>query len=136
MRGRSQNGSFEDGERKWGMADPKASIEQQLIEGDRQRMIHEAIEALPENQRAAIFSRLSPEQRQEARGLFREWQGLRPAQRQRIMQAFRRMRDMPSGERRQFLQGPQEQDILRGLGHLLPPANRPRSTVPKRQVLG
>jgi RNA polymerase sigma-70 factor, ECF subfamily len=48
-------GSSEDGDRQWDVPDPKASVEQQLIETDRQRMIHEAIDALPENQRAAVI---------------------------------------------------------------------------------
>jgi len=52
---RSENGSAEDGGRPWDMADPKASIEQQMMETDRQRMIHGAIAALPENQRAAVI---------------------------------------------------------------------------------
>ena len=82
-------------------------------------------------EREAIFSRLSPAQRQEARGIFREWRELRPIERQRIMRAFRYMRDIPPGERQRFLDSarvqqrfsPQEQNILRGLGRLLPPAN-------------
>jgi len=55
MQWHSENGSSEDGDRQWDLADPKASVEQQMIETDRQRMIHEAIEALPENQRAAVI---------------------------------------------------------------------------------
>ncbi|HVA00290.1 MAG TPA: sigma-70 family RNA polymerase sigma factor [Terriglobia bacterium] len=50
-----ENGSSEDGDRQWDVPDPKASVEQHMIETDRQRMIHEAIEALPENQRAAVI---------------------------------------------------------------------------------
>lgn len=49
------NGSNEDGETSFEFVDPKASVEQQLIETDRGRMIREAIEALPENQRAAVI---------------------------------------------------------------------------------
>ncbi len=49
------NGSSEDGETSFEFVDPKASVEQQLIETDRGRMIREAIEALPENQRAAVI---------------------------------------------------------------------------------
>ncbi len=55
-RGRQEgNGSAEDGETPFEYVDPKASVEQQMIETDRGRMIREAIEALPENQRAAII---------------------------------------------------------------------------------
>lgn len=58
--GRSQqrqdgNGASEDGETAFEFVDPKVSVEQQLIETDRGRMIREAIEALPENQRAAVI---------------------------------------------------------------------------------
>jgi RNA polymerase sigma-70 factor, ECF subfamily len=49
------NGSGEDGEGSFEFIDPKASVEKQLIETDRGRMIREAIEALPENQRAAVI---------------------------------------------------------------------------------
>jgi RNA polymerase sigma-70 factor, ECF subfamily len=51
----SENGSSEEGDRHWELADPKASIEQQMIVTDRQRLIYEAIAALPENQRAAVI---------------------------------------------------------------------------------
>jgi RNA polymerase sigma-70 factor, ECF subfamily len=50
-----ENGSSEDGDRHWDLADPKASVEQQMIETDRLRMIRKAIEALPESQRAAVI---------------------------------------------------------------------------------
>jgi RNA polymerase sigma-70 factor, ECF subfamily len=50
-----ENGSAGDGEAPFEFVDPKASVEQQLIETDRGRMIREAIEALPENQRAAVI---------------------------------------------------------------------------------
>jgi RNA polymerase sigma-70 factor (ECF subfamily) len=49
------NGSSEDGESAFEFVDPGASVEQQLIETDRGRMIREAIESLPENQRAAVI---------------------------------------------------------------------------------
>ncbi|MGA8184814.1 MAG: sigma-70 family RNA polymerase sigma factor [Terriglobia bacterium] len=49
------HGSNEDGERSFEFVDPRASVEQQLIETDRGRMIRETIEALPENQRAAVI---------------------------------------------------------------------------------
>ncbi len=45
----------EDGETPIEFVDPKASVEQELIETDRSRMIREAIETLPENQRAAVI---------------------------------------------------------------------------------
>jgi RNA polymerase sigma-70 factor, ECF subfamily len=57
-RGRQQqdvNDSGEDGESSFEFVDSKASVEQQLIETDRGRMIREAIQALPENQRAAVI---------------------------------------------------------------------------------
>lgn len=47
-------GRAEDGETPLEFVDPKASVEQEMIETDRGRMIREAIEALPENQRAAV----------------------------------------------------------------------------------
>ena len=49
------NGSREDGEAAFEFVDPKASVEQQLIETDRGKMIREAIESLPENQRTAVI---------------------------------------------------------------------------------
>ena len=49
------NGSTEDGETSFEFVDPRTSAEQQMIETDRGRMIREAIEALPENQRAAVI---------------------------------------------------------------------------------
>ena len=49
------NGCGEDGEGSFEFVDPKASVEQQLIETDRGKMVREAIEALPENQRAAVI---------------------------------------------------------------------------------
>jgi len=49
------NGSGEDGEAPFEFVDPRVSVEQQLIESDRSRMIREAIMALPENQRAAVI---------------------------------------------------------------------------------
>lgn len=49
------NGNAEDGESSFEFVDPKASVEQQLIETDRGRMIREAIESLPDNQRAAVI---------------------------------------------------------------------------------
>ena len=49
------NGSGDDGEAPFEFVDPRISVEQQLIETDRSRMIREAIEALPENQRAAVI---------------------------------------------------------------------------------
>jgi RNA polymerase sigma-70 factor, ECF subfamily len=55
-RGRQDgNGSADGGETSFEFADPKATAEQQLIETDRGRMIREAIESLPENQRAAVI---------------------------------------------------------------------------------
>jgi len=35
--------------------DPQPSVEQQLVESDRQRLIRQAVEALPPNQRAAVI---------------------------------------------------------------------------------
>ena len=49
------NGRADDGETPREFVDPKALVEQELIETDRGRMIREAIEALPENQRAAVI---------------------------------------------------------------------------------
>lgn len=49
------NGSADDGETSFDFVDPKALVEQQLIETDRGRMIREAVELLPENQRAAVI---------------------------------------------------------------------------------
>ncbi len=49
------DGRSEDGEMPREFVDPKASVEQELIETERGRMIREAIEALPENQRAAVI---------------------------------------------------------------------------------
>jgi|SRR5579875_2613571 RNA polymerase sigma-70 factor (ECF subfamily) len=45
----------DDGAAPMDFVDPKATVEQELIETDRSRMIREAIEALPENQRAAVI---------------------------------------------------------------------------------
>ena len=45
----------ENGETPFEFVDPRASVEQQMIETDRGRMIREAIESLPENQRAAVI---------------------------------------------------------------------------------
>ena len=49
------DGRSEDGEMPSEFVDPKASVEQELMETERGRMIREAIEALPENQRAAVI---------------------------------------------------------------------------------
>ncbi|HET7101906.1 MAG TPA: sigma-70 family RNA polymerase sigma factor [Terriglobia bacterium] len=55
-RGRQDgNGRAEGGETAFEFVDPKVSVEQQLIETDRGRMIREAIETLPENQRTAVI---------------------------------------------------------------------------------
>jgi len=55
-RGRQrQDGNGEDGEASFEFVDPRASVEQKMIETDRSRMIREAIESLPENQRAAVI---------------------------------------------------------------------------------
>jgi len=35
--------------------DPKPSVEQQLVENDRERLVRQAVEALPPNQRAAVI---------------------------------------------------------------------------------
>jgi RNA polymerase sigma-70 factor (ECF subfamily) len=35
--------------------DPQPTVEQRLMQGDRERLIREAVEALPENQRAAVI---------------------------------------------------------------------------------
>ena len=35
--------------------DPRPSVEQRLMQGDRERLIRQAVEALPENQRAAVI---------------------------------------------------------------------------------
>jgi RNA polymerase sigma-70 factor (ECF subfamily) len=35
--------------------DPQPTVEQRLVQGDRERMIRHAVEALPENQRAAVL---------------------------------------------------------------------------------
>jgi RNA polymerase sigma-70 factor (ECF subfamily) len=35
--------------------DPQPTVEQRLIQGDRERLIREAVETLPENQRAAVI---------------------------------------------------------------------------------
>ena len=47
--------SGDDGETSFEFVDTKASVEQEMIETDRGRMIREAIESLPENQRAAVI---------------------------------------------------------------------------------
>ena len=47
--------SGEDGETSFEFVDTRASVEQEMIETDRGRMIREAIESLPENQRAAVI---------------------------------------------------------------------------------
>jgi RNA polymerase sigma-70 factor, ECF subfamily len=49
------NNSGADGENTFEFVDPRATAEQELIETDRGRLIREAIEALPENQRAAVI---------------------------------------------------------------------------------
>jgi RNA polymerase sigma-70 factor (ECF subfamily) len=49
------NHSGEDGETSFEFVDTRASVEQEMIETDRGRMIREAIESLPENQRAAVI---------------------------------------------------------------------------------
>ena len=49
------NNSGEGGENTFEFVDPRATAEQELIETDRGRLIREAIEALPENQRAAVI---------------------------------------------------------------------------------
>lgn len=49
------DGRAEAGEMPLEFVDPKASVEQELIETERGRMIREAIEALPENQRVAVI---------------------------------------------------------------------------------
>ena len=54
-RRQGENGPAGEGEASFEFIDPKASVEQQLIETDRSRMIREAIESLPENQRAAVI---------------------------------------------------------------------------------
>jgi RNA polymerase sigma-70 factor (ECF subfamily) len=35
--------------------DPQPTVEQRLVQGDRERLIRQAVEALPENQRAAVI---------------------------------------------------------------------------------
>ena len=47
--------SVDDGETSFEFVDTRASVEQEMIETDRGRMIREAIESLPENQRAAVI---------------------------------------------------------------------------------
>ncbi len=47
--------SGEDSERSFEFVDTRVSVEQEMIETDRGRMIREAIESLPENQRAAVI---------------------------------------------------------------------------------
>ena len=47
--------SGEEGETSFEFVDTRASVEQEMIETDRGRMIREAIESLPENQRAAVI---------------------------------------------------------------------------------
>ena len=47
--------SGEDGETPFEFVDTRASVEQEMIETDRGRMIREVIESLPENQRAAVI---------------------------------------------------------------------------------
>lgn len=57
-KGRSKqdgNGNGDAGEAPFEFVDPRASVEQEMMETDRSRMIREAIEALPENQRAAVI---------------------------------------------------------------------------------
>jgi RNA polymerase sigma-70 factor (ECF subfamily) len=49
------NGSTGEGESSFEFVDSRASVEQQMIETECGRMIREAIEALPENQRAAVI---------------------------------------------------------------------------------
>ena len=38
-----------------GFVDPQPTVEQRLMQGDRERLIRQAVEALPENQRAAVI---------------------------------------------------------------------------------
>jgi len=49
------SGREDDGETSFEFVDPKASVEQQLMATDRSRMIREAIDSLPQNQRAAVI---------------------------------------------------------------------------------
>lgn len=49
-----RKGLEEDAE-SYPVVDPKPTAEQELIETDRQQLIRQAIEALPENQRAAVI---------------------------------------------------------------------------------
>jgi RNA polymerase sigma-70 factor, ECF subfamily len=63
LRDRKTERVAEPGERQSGeevdildrMPDERPTVEQQMVESDRQRLIREAIEGLPENQRAAVI---------------------------------------------------------------------------------
>lgn len=80
-------------------------------------------------ERQEILESLSPAQRQEARALFPRYNHLPPERKQAVMKAFLHMRDLPPARRERFLSSPkvdqrfspEERDLLRGLGQLLPP---------------
>src|SRR5579859_1063880 len=84
-------------------------------------------------QRQEILESLSPAQRQEARALFPQYNHLPPERKQAVMKAFLHMRDLPPARRERFLSSPkvgqrfspEERDLLRGLGQLLPPRRPP-----------
>jgi uncharacterized protein DUF3106 len=79
-------------------------------------------------ERQEILESLSPAQRQEARALFPQYNHLPPDRKQAVMNAFLHMRDLPPARRERFLSSPgvearfspEERDLLRGLGKLLP----------------
>ncbi len=50
-----KKGSLERDSESSRVVDPKPTVEQRLMETDRRRLIRQAIEALPENQRAAVI---------------------------------------------------------------------------------
>ncbi|MGH9378623.1 MAG: DUF3106 domain-containing protein [Terriglobia bacterium] len=78
-------------------------------------------------QREEIVQSLSPAQRQDLRNVFPQYRRLPPGQQQQVMRAFRRLRDMPPAKRQRLLNSPgfqqrftpQQQNVLRGLSHLL-----------------
>ena len=85
-------------------------------------------EALRE--RFELFRQLPEEQQDRARGLYRQWNQHSPERRQELMREFRGLRDVSPDERRQRIHSEEfgnryserEQELLRGLVELLPPA--------------
>jgi hypothetical protein len=98
----------------------------------RQRLAHYNVLTPEQKQlfkeREEIFERLPPDKQRIARQLAPAYARLPPARQQAVLGAFRRLRDLPPDQREPFLASPQtqqrfspqERDLLRGLGRLLP----------------